>query len=385
LKSTFERYDMPAIVSISGGKDSACALALAREVKRDIPVVYMNTTLDFPETVVYVHKLAKYWKLNFVEIFPERDFFDIGKELGPPSSMMPWCCQTQKFAPFNKYVNEHYPYGVLSVEGLRRFESEKRMKYKRISANRAIPKKKTVCPILNWTTLDVWLYTFWKDIPINPIYTYGYERIGCWACPHKSMSSFKLMEETHPKLVKKWYDFLLDYASRNGKDKEWVSGGNWRFRREAYEKIPLHSKRLCGTDNSLLYEIRDKSVLDKVKEFMKIFGKVRKSKDAQLILGKRIQISIIGSRLRVSSQDANMIKKFEKQLLRAINCVGCGACVGACEALQVKDGTLIIDEKICSHCLRCISSKYLRMSCIALNYRKKRYVWKDAKVRSMVN
>jgi len=384
LKNTFEKFELPAVVSISGGKDSVVALSLARKVDKNISVIYMNTTLDFPETVEYIHELHNKWKLNFVEIFPERTFLDLAKELGPPSSMMPWCCQTQKFAPFNKYLNEHYPKGVLSIEGLRRFESGKRMSYKRVSGNRAIPRKKAICPILNWTMLDVWLYIFWKKIPFNPIYNYGYERIGCWACPHKSMSSFKMMKRTHPKLLNKWYRFLSDYASKNGKDKEWVYGGNWRFRREAYEKVPLHSKRLCGDDNSLLYEIKDDSTLRKAKEFMKIFGEVKKVADIQMIYGKDIQISIIGSSLRVTIQDTSILKKFEKQLSRSMNCIACGACVGACNALKVKDKMLTIDETACTHCFRCVSSRYLRMSCIALNYRKRRFVWKErlAKIRN---
>jgi len=377
LGKTFEKHDLPAVVSISGGKDSAVALSLARKVDKNITVIYMNTTLDFPETVEYIHRLRREWKLDFVEIFPERTFLDLSKELGPPSSMMPWCCQTQKFAPFNKYLNEHYPKGVLSVEGLRRFESDKRMDYKRVSGNRAIPRKKAICPILNWTMLDVWLYIFWKKIPFNPIYKYGYERIGCWACPHKTMSSFKMMKRTHPKLLSRWYRFLSLYASKSGKDREWVYGGNWRFRREAYEKIPLHSKRLCGADNSLLYEIKDNSTLRRAKEFMKIFGEVRKATNIQLVHGKDIQISIIGSSLRVATQEASMIKKFEKQLSRAMNCIACGACVGACKALKVKNKMLTIDETACTHCLRCVSTKYLRMSCIALNYRKRRFVWEE--------
>ena len=385
LKNTFEKYDMPRVVSISGGKDSACVLSLAKQVDKEITAIYMNTTLDFPETVNYIHKLNKKWKLNLVEILPERTFLDLAKELGPPSTMMPWCCQTQKFAPFNKYLNEHYSNGVLSVEGLRRYESEKRRNYKRVSANRAIPKKKAVCPILNWTTLDVWLYTLWKKIPINPLYKYGFERIGCWVCPHKRMTEIKLIQRKHPELIEKWYSFLFDYASKNGKDKEWVYGGNWRFRREAYEKIPIHSRRVCSTDDSFVFEIKDDSALCRVKEFMKIFGEVKDVKHILLILRRNIQISIIGSNIRVSFKDKLMIKKFEKQLSKAINCVGCGACVGVCEALKVKDGSLTVDEKLCTHCLKCTTSKYLRMSCVALNYRKKRYVWKDATARSMVN
>lgn len=388
LKKTFERYDLPAIVSVSGGKDSSCALYLTRKVKRNISALYLNTTLDFPETVDYLHTLRKKWRLNLIEIFPEHAFLDLCKELGPPSAFMPWCCQTQKFAPFNKYLNENFPKGVLSVEGLRRFESQKRMDYKRVSANRAIHRKKSVCPILDWTTLDVWLYTLWKKIPINPMYEFGYDRIGCWACPHRPLTLFKLSEKTHPKLIKIWHDFLLNYASHNGKDDEWVYRGHWRVRREAYVKTPLYSRKPCNTDNSLVYEINDALTLNRVKEFMKIFGKVIESKrlsNVRLIRGQDVQISIIGPNVRVSFQDKGKLRKLEKQLSRAINCVSCGACIGACEALRIKDDAISIDENKCTHCLRCVSGKYLRMSCVALNYKKERRVWSVGEPKSTVD
>jgi hypothetical protein len=51
LENVFEKYDLPRVVSISGGKDSAVALSLAKEVDNHIQAIYMNTTLDFPETV----------------------------------------------------------------------------------------------------------------------------------------------------------------------------------------------------------------------------------------------------------------------------------------------------------------------------------------------
>lgn len=382
LENTFKKYDKPAVVSASGGKDSSCTLFLARKVKKNIPVIFMNTTLAFPETIEYINKLRKEWKLNLVEIFPERTFLDLAKELGPPSRLLHWCCYTQKFGPFNRYLNENYPDGVLSVEGLRRFESEKRMNYERISVNRAIPKKIAICPILDWTTLDVWLYTIWKKIPINPSYKHGFDRIGCWACPYKKMSEIMLIKKMHPELIDQWYSFLLDYASKNGKDESWVYDGKWRIRCEGYEKIPRYSRSICSVDTSCsrLFEIKDSSIMKRVKEFMKIFGEVREVDGFLMIREKDINISITKTLVKVSSKEKSILKKFEKQLSKAINCVGCGACVGVCEALKVEDNELKIDENLCKHCLRCTTSKYLRMSCIALNYKKKRYVWKDTMV-----
>jgi len=62
LKTVFEEHDLPRVVSISGGKDSVVAHSLAKQVDPDIQAIYMNTTLDFPETVNYIRKLRKHLK-----------------------------------------------------------------------------------------------------------------------------------------------------------------------------------------------------------------------------------------------------------------------------------------------------------------------------------
>ena len=52
---------------------------------------------------------------------------------------------------------------------------------------------KGILPIRKWTELDVWLYTVWKKIPVNPKYKKGYSRVGCHcACPYYSKSTWIL-------------------------------------------------------------------------------------------------------------------------------------------------------------------------------------------------
>jgi phosphoadenosine phosphosulfate reductase len=56
LKLAEEHRDIPQVVSFSGGKDSLVTLLLTREAGLDLPVFFINTGLEFPETVSYVHR-----------------------------------------------------------------------------------------------------------------------------------------------------------------------------------------------------------------------------------------------------------------------------------------------------------------------------------------
>jgi len=385
LNETVENLDTPAIVSFSGGKDSACVLTLTGETGKNFPVIFLNSTIEFPETINYVHKILKISELNLIELLPEHDYFDLCLELGPPSCFMPWCCQTQKFAPLSRYINQHYPKGVVSIEGLTRFESRQRMKYNRISSNKAMPEKIAVSPILNWSAFEVWLYMLWKKVPINPLYQHGFKRVGCWICPHKNLSDFRLTEQLHPELMRKWHNFIFDYARKMKKDSAWVLEGKWRCRREAYNLICLHKKiRVdCSQENSSIYEVSDNQNLSQLIEYLKVFGnpvEVGNSSESPKIYcikGKDITILFVGKKIHVTSNERRMRRIFERQLLKAFNCIKCGTCMGTCKAIRVENKRFSIDSDLCKNCLKCTSSKYLRMGCIALNYKRNRFTWNE--------
>jgi phosphoadenosine phosphosulfate reductase len=374
----------PAIVSFSGGKDSLCSLALTREVDKNIPAVFLNSTIEFPETLEYVEDIWRTTKLDLIQLLPEHDFFELCSLLGPPSCFMPWCCQTQKFSVLSSFINRYNEQGILSIEGLRNRESKQRRNYGRISANRAIPRKTTICPIINWTTFDVWLYILWKKISINPLYKEGFSRVGCWICPHKGRHDFRLAELLHPELTKKWHDFLSNYAKGNGKDSTWITDGKWRSRREAYNKIEQNKKITidCSYENSSVYTISNVNYSEIV-EFMKIFGHPTESyingkkQTVCIINGQDIRITIISRKIMVLSKRKSLMRAFERQLLKALNCVRCGACMGTCSAIKVSKTKFSVNIKSCTHCLKCTTSEYLRMGCVALNYKKDRFVWKE--------
>jgi len=375
IKQTFDEHnDFPKGVSFSGGKDSAVVLYLVRQLHPDVDVIYLNTTIDYPETERYVKELQHEWGFNLIEVKPTRDFFDLCDELGPPSQYMRWCCKTTKFAPLNRLIEERYGTTILMANGIRKNESYTREEYARIQTNDAIPKQILMFPILEWNSLLVWLYTFWKKIPINEAYLSGRSRIGCWACPERRPKEFSILERTHPGLYSKLESMLRKFAETHGlyDIDEWIRNGKWRFRASKYNKKYVKTKKLCSTFNQEMYKISDKSKMPDIIEFMKIFGNIDQTTSITNIKNHHLDISFIGRNIRASFYDSssNHKKRFERVLEKALNCISCGACIGSCKngALAIVDKKLRVSKK-CTHCLDCLSSNGLRKGCIALNYK----------------
>ena len=374
LEKTIERFPgLPLAVSFSGGKDSLITLALTKLISSKFDAIFLNTTVEFEETVKYVRDTAKLWDIHLIETIPPHNFFDLCEELGPPSRRMKWCCKTQKFSPQNQLINELYSDGVLVMSGIRKAESNIRSRFRRIQRNKMIPKQVLAFPILDWSSLDVWLYQLWKKIPHNKMYDYGFTRIGCWACPEKSMRDFKLVETFFPELSERLGQMLKNYAFRSCIENPaaWVQSGNWRSRKTKWSKTTVcKSSQPCSLDEETVYSFAEGPHIARVREFMKVFGHPTTKGLMIRIHNSRIEITIIGNKMRIKLADSSILPVFEKQLSRALNCVGCGACVGVCDssALKISAGEIRIGEQ-CNGCLRCVTANGIRMSCVSVNYK----------------
>ncbi|MGQ4876044.1 MAG: phosphoadenosine phosphosulfate reductase family protein, partial [Promethearchaeia archaeon] len=76
--------DYYKIVSFSGGKDSTVTAYLVQKAIGDIPIVFSDTGIEYPETINYVKKYGNFFgKLIFLD--SEVDFLEMCKKLGPPS------------------------------------------------------------------------------------------------------------------------------------------------------------------------------------------------------------------------------------------------------------------------------------------------------------
>lgn len=373
------------MVSFSGGKDSAITAYLVKEAIGEVPLLFSNTGIEFPETIKFAREFAKKMDMELIELRPPQKFANLCEELGPPSRMMRWCCFTQKAAPINSFYSKLHK-DVLSFDGIRKSESNSRAKFERSRKNTKIIRQHSAYPIFEWLDFEVWLYLFFRKIPINPLYEKGYSRIGCWACPNNSKFDEYLLRKTHPELAKKWTNFLLEYAEKNGRNPDWVHSGKWKQRTTKYKKFEICSmQKACTVGSEFLFILRGSKFTEDRLEFFKVFGKkvvkdLGEKKFVQIIGPKVTIASFVGwntMRVRFNDEDSFNRSMFEirKQLEKALNCINCGACVGSCQFGAIYFcGHVRIDEDKCNHCLECVTSKYLKQSCITLHYKPERNI-----------
>ena len=122
LESAKKLFGNHIAVAFSGGKDSLVVLHLAYRVfGPDIPVIFNNTTVEFPETVKYVHYIAKEWGLNLIITKPKKPLLSKVKSMGWATHENRWCCTPYKKQPANEYMMDNQI--VAEITGTIRTES----------------------------------------------------------------------------------------------------------------------------------------------------------------------------------------------------------------------------------------------------------------------
>jgi len=190
-----------ALISFSGGKDSVVLVHLLKDY--GLRKVFIDTTIEFPETYRFISYLKNEgWDIDTAKA--KENFFRLFRLMGYPERRNRWCCKTQKFEPFERYIKEHFKgEPVLVFGGERRWESVYRIDEPFKRQHRYITNQCSVHPMLDWFAMDVWIYTWKNKLPVNELYNY-YERAGCWLCPFGLTYRAFLMKHAHPRL----YEFL---------------------------------------------------------------------------------------------------------------------------------------------------------------------------------
>ncbi len=234
-KDIIKKYkDKPINVSFSGGKDSSVSTLLANDIIPDIEVIFIDTGLEFPDTLKFVKKFAKKFNLNLI-ILNGDNFWDYLDKYGIPTKDNRWCNSICKLNPLKEYLKKYKI--IYTIDGTRKYESFTRSKlgYERKSS--FIENQINIFPILDWKGTDVWSWIYLNDIPYNPLYDKGFERIGCYLCPAMLSAEFLRVKELYPELFKKWFETLKKY----GYSEDEILKGLWRWK-ELPKKMKLIKK-----------------------------------------------------------------------------------------------------------------------------------------------
>ena len=84
IREWYERFDGNVYVSFSGGKDSTVLAHLVHELYPDVPLVFSNTGLEYPEIQAFARKMGAEFirpKIRFDEVISRYGYPIISKEV----------------------------------------------------------------------------------------------------------------------------------------------------------------------------------------------------------------------------------------------------------------------------------------------------------------
>ena len=399
IKNYLSKNRLPVNVSFSGGKDSLACLCIAQKALSRPEVLFINTGLEFPETVEYVRELCDAHKLKLQEIRGESDFFEQVKSFGPPAKDFRWCCKTSKLGPMTAFLKEHYPKGCVTIEGRRVYESFNRSAIKAVERNPYVPGQTTLAPIRSWRALEVMLYIYWNRVPPNPLYEEDFERIGCWLCPAALQSEFASLKGSHPQLYERWTTSLHEWADENKLDRRYIDWGFWRWKRHPPKMLEMARERNirlqastaekkdialqttagrspCGLEYSIEATLcaPQNHPFSFVAEALNVLGEVKYAEDmgAAVIKTEKGRVTAFANGhimiIAGKKQAEELLRSVCETVLRVQMCARCKICEKNCNrgAITVAE-TITIDEKKCNHCGRCAKG------CIAADQAAKIY------------
>ncbi|MDR1954667.1 MAG: phosphoadenosine phosphosulfate reductase family protein [Candidatus Methanoplasma sp.] len=394
IRSFVSKKDVPITVSFSGGKDSLAAYGVASKAVDKLTLLFIDTGLEFPETIEYTGRFAEENGLRMIKASAGNAFWDNVGMFGPPAKDFRWCCKACKLGPVTELISKEFPKGTITVEGNRMLESFSRSDIGFVSKNPFVPNQTNLNPVRAWSAAEVWGYIWLRGLRYNPLYDRDFERIGCYLCASCLASEWRNTERLHPDMYSEWEAFLHEYAGSKGLPKEYADMGFWRWKvlppkmiQIARETgLDLRPKKGTGPSVKMMkgaspcaaggysmeavIDVPSKRDFSYAEDALNVIGDVRYSPEFEIALlrTKNGRSKLFGGgQISVTAEtkkDAEaLFERTAKALIRAEMCTECGICAKGCpkKAVTIKGG-FRVDPKRCSRCGKC------ERSCMVVHY-----------------
>jgi phosphoadenosine phosphosulfate reductase len=168
--------DKVALVS-SFGAESAVLLHMAAQIKKDLPILFLDTGMLFGQTLDYRQQLAA--QLGLTDVRDLRPQFQDLAVHDPAADL--WksdtnaCCHIRKVLPLERALDGFDGW----ITGRKRFQGGARLRLQVVEQGERHIKFN---PLANWTKEQLDAYGTAHDLPQHPLVAFGYPSIGCWPC-----------------------------------------------------------------------------------------------------------------------------------------------------------------------------------------------------------
>lgn len=362
-------------VAFSGGKDSIVTLDIIQRAlpHEDFAVLFGDTQMEFSDTYEIVEKVKEKCENAGIRFYTSRSEYtpmETWSKFGPPATVTRWCCSVHKTAPqiilLRKILNKPDFTGMAFV-GVRADESLARSKYDDVTFGGKHKGQYSYNAILDWNSLEVFLYIYQEKLPINDAYKKGNRRAGCLICPRAAersdfMNHHCYINEAEP-LVDSIRNSYKGTFANNTSLEEFIANGGWKARKNGRDlAIPLNYTEKSSEQGDTIITINHPKTDWHV--WIKTVGVLvngespytveYQKKIFQFELLEKDDTIVVRIEKNTVKEAPEFVKGIKEVFRKVACCIGCRVCQADCPHgyLNFVDGRVCIDDR-CHHCAQC--------------------------------